>query len=156
MDFTWFFVEVVVILAIIYTAREIARRWRRKRPECVVPLRSPRFHSIDAARRSSMPERRVKRISTRECENLVRAFDNVVFIALRQESKRTPLPSPAIHAVSIAPSELVDVLNLIPDCYVVLCGEIDACPSILKTIEGVVRSAPVYLLDAAAVSAEAV
>ena len=92
----------------------------------------------------------------KECERLVQTSGNVVFIALKKESAGKPLPLLPMHAMSIDPGELVDVLKLIPDSYVVLCGEVDLCSSILGSLEDVAGSMPVYLLEAAAVRSEAV
>lgn len=155
MEFILLIIETVVVV-VLCTARAIVRSWKHKVPECVVPLCSSRLHSIDAARTSMRSKPQVKRISVKECENLIHSFDNVVFIALRQGSERTPLPFRATHAVSIAASELVDVLKLIPDCYVVLCGEVDLCSSIFETLEDIARSTPVYVLESTAACSEAV
>jgi hypothetical protein len=156
MDYILLIIETAVVVSVLCTARAIVRSWKHKLPECVAPLRSSRLHSIDAARTSMRSKPQVERISVKECENLIHSFDNVVFIALRQGSERTPLPFPAKVAVSIAPSELADVLKLIPDCRVVLCGEVDLCNSISETLKDIARSAPVYVLESAAACAEAV
>ena len=154
MDLLLFLIETVVVAVVICTARVFVRGRRHKPPECVAPLRSPRLSPIDMACPLTRHERQVKPISISECEKLVYNFDNVVFIALRQGSERIPLPFPAMHAVSVAPSELVDILKLIPDCFVVLCGEVDLGSPILDRLEDIARSRPVYVLEAAPEHAE--
>ncbi len=151
MDYILLLIEIVVVVAVICTAREIGRHRRHKLPESVMPLPPLGLHSNDMVHPSTILTHHVKRISMRECENLVHNFDNVVFIALRKGSARAPLPFPVKHAVSIAPGELDDVLKLIPDCYVVLCGEVDLCSSTLWALDEFARSRPIYVLGSAAV-----
>ena len=154
MDFIRLLIEIVVVVALIGTARVIGKRKRHILPESVMPLPPLCLHSSDMIRPSTILKPQVKRISIRECENLVHDSDNVVFIALRQGSATAPVPFPVKRAVSIAPGELVDVLKLIPDCYVVLCGEVDLCSSILWALEDIARSKPIYVLESAAVGTQ--
>ena len=82
MEFMRVLIEIVVVVAVICTVREFGKRRRHKLPESVMPLPPLCLHSSDMIRPSTILKPQVKRISIRECENLVHDSDNVVFIAL--------------------------------------------------------------------------
>jgi hypothetical protein len=93
----------------------------------------------------------------RECERLVDRCGNAVFIALGRASDREPFPFPGPHAFSIAPSQLADVLRwLPPGSRVVLCGEADACSSIVGSLDDIAGYPPVYVLETTTVRSQAV
>jgi hypothetical protein len=152
MAYVLFLVEIVAVIFVIAIARRIVRGRRQNRLDCVAPLSSAQFLSIS----SGIPKHPVKQISVEACEDLVHADDNLVFIALRRGNARATIPLRAMRAVTIAPSELPDVLKLIPDCCVVLCAEADLYPSILEALKNIAHFAPIYFLESAAVRAEAV
>ena len=146
MYFLWLLVGIPVV-AIICTAGEIVRDWRARLPERMVPLTPVRFPSVDAVPPPIMPKRQIKWISMKECEGVVHNSYNVVFIEIRSGSEGKALPFPATHVLSIAPSQLADVLRwLPPDSCVVLCGEVDLCSSILGSLDDIAGSASIYLL----------
>jgi hypothetical protein len=145
MNFIWLLVGIPVV-AIIFSAREIVRDWRHRLPERVVPLNPVRFPLVDAVPPPAMPKRPIKWISMKDCEGVVHNSSNVVFIEIRSGSEGKPLPFPATHVLSIAPSQLVDVLRwLPPDSCVVLWGEVDLCSSILGSLDDVAGSASIYV-----------
>jgi hypothetical protein len=156
MSFMWFLIGIVLV-AVVCTAREIVRGWRYGSPKYVVPLPVSCSRSIDSVHPTPIRKRQVKWISIRECESLVLSSNEIAFIALRPAGAEVPLPFPGLHAFTIAPSQLADVLRwLPPSCScVVLCGEVDSCPSILGSLDNTVSFPPVYVLKTAAAHSKA-
>lgn len=155
MGFMWLLIGIVVV-AVVCAARETIRGWRHSLPERVVPLTPVCFPSVDALPApSTTAKRHVKWISIKECERLIQTSNNILFIAVRQGSERKLLPFPAIRAMSVAPCELVDTLELISDSCVVLCGQVELCSSILGSLTDNVGSTPLYVLDATTVPSAA-
>jgi hypothetical protein len=137
----------IVLVAVACTAREIVRGLRYSSLDYVMRLPLSRSRSIDRVHPTPIRKRQVKWISMRECESLVFSSNNIAFIALRRAGAGMPLPFPGLHAFSIAPSQLADVLRWLPPCScVVLCGEVDSCSSILGSLDDMAGSPPVYVL----------
>ena len=154
MSFMWLLMGIVLIAAVC-TAREIVRGLRYSSQDYVMRLPLSRSRAIDRVHPTPIRKRQVKWISIRECESLVYSSRDIVFIALRRASDRTSLPFPGLHAFSIAPSQLADVLRwLPPGSRVVLCGEVDSCSSILGSLDDA-GSPPIYVLKTTAVHSKA-
>jgi hypothetical protein len=154
MSFMWLLMGIVLIAAVC-TAREIVRGLRYGPSGYGVPRLLSPSRSIDVVHPAPVRKRQVKWISMRECESLVYSSRDIVFIALRRASDRTSLPFPGLHAFSIAPSQLTDVLRwLPPGSRVVLCGEVDSCSSILGSLDDA-GSPPIYVLKTTAVHSKA-
>ena len=137
----------VVLVAVVCTAREVVRGLRYSSLDYVMRLPLSSSRSIDRVHPTPIRRRQVKWISMRECESLVFSSNNIAFIALRRAGAGMPLPFPGLHAFSIAPSQLADVLRWLPPCScVVLCGEVDSCSSILGSLDDMAGSPPVYVL----------
>jgi hypothetical protein len=138
---------LIVFVAVVCTAREIVRYWRRNPPEYLVPLHSTRSGAIEALRSSAMRKRHARWISMNECEKLVHTRNNVVFIAIKSEGYNDPPPFPGVTYLSVSPNQLIDVLRwLPPGACVVLDGEIDPCCSVVEPLDRDTGSASLYLL----------
>jgi hypothetical protein len=155
MDFIWFFVAVPLV-SFLCTAYLIAKDHRRKLPDCVVPLSTIPW--VPAKRISSLPSngRKVRWISMKECEDIVRTSSDVVLINLGPPEEGKRLPVPAAHVLSISPIHVLDVVRwLPPEATILLYGASDLCASMIWTARSLTGIAPVYVVTAAPVLSKA-
>lgn len=67
MNFMWL-MFLIVLVAVVCTAREIIRSWRRHPVDCTALPQSARSDSIEAPRSSALHQHHAKWISMDECE----------------------------------------------------------------------------------------
>jgi hypothetical protein len=133
----------IVLVAVICTAREIVKGWRRG-PEGFPLLQSNR---TDACRRSITKKREIRSISVKECETLFHASGDVIFIVVQRSGERRSLPFPEKHALAVTPAHLASELRWIPrSSCVVLCGDMNLCSSTLASLEDIPGAPPIYVL----------
>jgi hypothetical protein len=149
MIFMWLLIAIVLV-AIMCAGHELVQRWKPGVPGRAIPLRSSR-EVIPAT-----SKRHAKWISMAECERLLHSNRNVFFVVIRSYGVSGPLPFWGIHAVSISPGEIVDVLQWIPTHdIVVFCGETDVCSSLFERREDGVGTASIYILNRQLIQAKA-
>ena len=145
MDYFWILVTMPVI-GIAYLVYVIIRRGEVKFSKSVTPV--PRAHP-DRMRMSDsrVPERRVKTISDKECERLLRESSDVVFVDLRTEG-RTPIPFAVPEVLVLSPSQVFDMLRWLPaSTSIVLYGTSNLCASVAWSARNIHGLAPIYMLD---------
>jgi hypothetical protein len=151
MDFICFFVAVPLV-SFLCTFYLIAKDHRRKLPDCVVPLSTSGSWSARKTFNPPSRGRKIRWISMRECEDIVRTSSNVVFIDLGPPEEGKQLPIRAAHVLSISPSHVLDVVRwLPPETTVLLYGASDPCASMIWTARSLAGVAPVYVVKAAPV-----
>jgi hypothetical protein len=145
MESMWLVIGIL-ILAVVYTAHWAVRNCREKPVESAFRSHAPCALSIEVAR-GPIKKRQLEGISITECKRLIHASDNIMFLAIRQGSEMKFLHFPGIRAMSVDPSDLVDALRSVPDCCVVLCGQVELCSSILESDTDFAGSTPIFVLE---------
>jgi hypothetical protein len=140
------FLMAIVLLAVICTAHEILKGWKRRAPDRAFLRRASRSDSRNIV--PAISKRRAIWISMRECQQLLHSKNNLFFIAIRSGGISGPLPFSGLHAVCISPSEVVDVLQWVStDNCVVFCGETDVCSSVFGRRNDEAGTASIYVLN---------
>jgi hypothetical protein len=145
MDYFWILVTMPVI-GIAYLVFVIIRRGEVKFSKSVTPV--PRAHP-DRMRMidNRAPKRKVKSISDKECERLLRESSDVVFVDLRSEG-RTPIPFAVPEVLVLSPGQIFDMLRWLPaSTSIVLYGTSNLCTSVAWSARSIHGLAPVYVLD---------
>lgn len=143
MNYFWM---LIAMLALAYFTFIILRRGGSKSPKCVTPL--PRretnsFSTID----NHDSERKVKWITERECELLLRRSGDIVFVDMRSKD-RTPIPFTVREVLVLNPSQVYDLLRWLPaSSSVVLYGASNLFTSVLWSTRHLNGWAPIYVLD---------
>lgn len=145
MDYFWILLGIP-LLSLAYFAYVLVRTGGGQLPACVTPLPSTSSGSIrilpDRTR-----EREVKWISTKECERLLHRSSDVLFIDIRTEPGKAPVPIDVPEVLTVSPSQLFDMLRWLPaSSSVVLYCASDACTSLLWSARNVHGWAPIYVL----------
>ena len=134
------------LIGLAYFVFVIIRRGDVRLPKSVTPL--PDAHP-EAMRMfdNRTPKRKVKRISDKECEQLLRESNDVVFLDLRSESK-APIPFAVPEVLVLSPSQIFDMLRWLPaSTSVVLYGTSNLCASVAWSARNTCGWAPIYVLD---------
>ncbi len=147
MYFIWILLVLPLIL-LLYAAFQVLKDEKQKLPECVVPLPSTSSPSADAAFFLLNIGREMKWVTTEELQRLKERSGDIVVIDCRSGDRGRRLPAIAgLHAVSIRPAQLVEVLTWLPaNRSAVLCGASDLCPSTIVKRPHKTGLAPVYVL----------
>jgi hypothetical protein len=91
--------------------------------------------------------RAVELISAEELRHLLYQSDDIILIDLRSNWERKSLASPAANTLSVAPSQLRDLLFWLPPASsVVLYGSSDLCVSVTRVVRHLPGVAPIYVL----------
>jgi hypothetical protein len=144
MVFMWVLM-VIVLVAVVCTAREIVKGWKPAAQNSAVVVRSPRYRPLASNSFARPGTHTAKWLSISDCERLVHSSDKVIFIAIG--SSRGSFPFPEFTSICIPPYELEDVLRWIPPGQtVVLCGQIDLCLSTVRLEELNAGTAQIYVL----------
>ena len=145
MVFMWLLM-VIVLVAVIGTAREIMRGWKPAAQRSAVVLRTPRYRPPAPRSFATSGTHTAKWLSISDCERLVHGNDKIIFIAIGA-SREGCLPFPELTSICIPPHELGDVLRWIPPGQtVVLCGQIDLCLSTVRLEELNAGTTQIYVL----------
>lgn len=145
MVFMWLLI-VIVLVAVICTAREIMRGWKPAAQRSAVVLRTPHYRPPAPKSFATSGAHAAKWLSISDCERLVHSRDKIIFIAIGA-SREGSLPFPELTSIFIPPHELGDVLRWIPPGQtVVLCGQIDLCLSTVRLEELNTGTTQIYVL----------
>lgn len=144
------------VLALCYTIYVVSIEGKAKRFAYVTPLRSPTiFYSTADSTSSSQSRREIKWISTKEFEVLLRTSNEIIFIDLRPEARREPIPFSLAHILYVDSSQLPEILKWLPaESSAVLYGTSDLCTSALWSTGSISGSAPFYVLTEAPMHSE--
>jgi hypothetical protein len=145
MDYFWILVTMPVI-GIAYLVYVIIRRGEIKFSKSVTRL--PRAHP-DRIRKidNRSPERKVKSISEKECERLLRESSDVIFVDLRSEG-RTPIPFAVPEVLVLSPGQVFDMLRWLPSSTsIVLYATSNLCASVAWSARNIHGLAHIYVLD---------
>jgi hypothetical protein len=146
MDYFWVLIAMPLLglvyfaCVLIWTPREI------RLPDCVTPL-PPTNSGMMRIHQGRTPEREVRWVSTKECDTLLHRSSDVLFIDLRTEPRKAPIPIDVSEVLTLSPSQLFDMLRWLPaSSSVVLYGASDACTSVLWSTRNIHGWAPIYVL----------
>ena len=144
------------VLALCYTIYVVSTEGKAKRSSYVTPRPSPTiFHSTPDSIPSSQSRREIKWISTKEFEVLLRSSDEIIFIDLRPQARKEPIPFSLTHILYIDPGQLLEILKWLPaESSAVLYGTSDLCASVLWTTRDISGFAPFYVLTEAPMRSE--
>jgi hypothetical protein len=135
------------VLALCYTVYVISRGGKAQMPDCVTPLPPTPFDSTANLVQYPQKRREIKSISTKEFEALLLSCEEVIFIDLRSEVRREPIPFSLAHVLYVDSSHLLDTLKWLPAASsAVLYGTPDLCASVLWTVRNISGFAPFYVL----------
>jgi hypothetical protein len=139
------------VLALCYTIYVVNTEGKAKRSSYVTPLASPiTFYSTVDSIPSSQRRREIKWISTKEFEALFPSSDEIVFIDLRPQARKEPIPFSLTNVLCIDSSQVLEILKWLPaESSAVLYGTSDLCASVLWTTRNISGFAPFYVLTEA-------
>jgi hypothetical protein len=146
MDFMLLLLGIFLV-AVICGARGTVEGWKQSPARPVTPRPMLQSNSIDTGHPSFKRKRELRSISIRECETLIRASDDLLFVSVNETGERRPLPFHNIHALVMTPRQLANELRWFPsNSCVVLCGDVALCSSVLGSLENVPEIPPIYML----------
>jgi hypothetical protein len=134
------------LIGLAYFVYVIVRRGEARLSRSVTPLP---FAHPEAMRMTGnrAPKRKVKWISDKECEQLLRSSSDIVFLDMRSESK-APIPFAVPEVLVLNPSQIFDMLRWLPSSTsVVLYGASNLCTSVAWSARNICGWAPIYVLD---------
>ena len=96
---------------------------------------------------ATLVRREIKWISMKEFEGLLRDSEEVIFIDLRSQARKDPIPLPLARILYVDSLHLLDILMWLPAASsAVLYGTPDLCASVLWTVRNISGFAPFYVL----------
>jgi hypothetical protein len=135
------------VLALCYTAYVVSRGGEAKMLGSATPLPPTPVDSTASPVQVVQKRREIKWISTKEFEGLLRNCEEVIFIDLRSQAKKEPIPFPMAHILYVDSHHLAEILKWLPAASsAVLYGTHDLCASALWTVHNISGFAPLYVL----------
>jgi len=147
MDYYFWILIGMPLFGLTYFAYVVMRTPRGVRlSDCVTPLPLTNTGTIQI-HQSRAPQRKVKWISTKECETLLRRCSDVLFIDIRTEPGKAPILIDVPEVLTMSPSQFFDMLRWLPaSSSVVLYGASDACTSLLWSTRNIHGRGPIHVL----------
>lgn len=143
------------VLALCYTIYVVNTEGKAKRSAYVTPLPPTTFYSTANLMPDSERKREIKWISTKEFEALLRSSDEIIFIDLRSQARKEPIPFSLTNVLWVDSSQVLEILKWLPaESSAVLYGTSDLCASVLWTTRNISGFAPFYVLTEAPMHSE--
>jgi hypothetical protein len=135
------------VLALCYTVYVVSGGGKTKILGCAAFPPPTSINSTISLVQAVQKKREIKWISTKEFEGLLRNCEEVIFIDLRSQARKEPIPFPLAHVLYVDSRHLLDILKWLPAASsAVLYGTPDLCASVLWTVRNISGFAPFYVL----------
>jgi hypothetical protein len=146
MSLIWILV-VLPTICLLYTATVIVRGNKPISTTYVTPLPRMPFGVRTNLGAPYGIHRKVKLISARELDEIMREPTDAIFIDVKPSGSGDPDPLPGVPALSVWPIELFEVLKWIPpETSIVLRGASDLSKAIIWSGHNIAGLAPVYIV----------
>jgi hypothetical protein len=138
------------ILALCYIVYVVSSGGKTTMRGCATSLPPTPINSTTSLVEVVQKKREIKWISTNEFEDLIRNCEEVIFIDLRSQARKEPIPFPLAHVLYVDSRHLLNILKWLPAASsAVLYGTPDLCASVLWTVRNISGFAPFYVLTEA-------